>query len=461
MNGDQDGRDGHLPSDVEPTAPIRPPAEGLVDEDDLSPEAVTAGVIPEEHDRRRCAYCGGPVPARAGRDARFCGDAHRVAYAREAARDDADESAPVRALAEDVDRLAVLVAELAETAAVLGERLDDEVRGVIGRAEEALAEARSARVAVAEADNRTELAEARAEAARQEAADAIEELRAGMAAAKASVVAAQNSEANAWKEAGAAQQARAAAANEAAHAEGLRKRAEAAWNTERQARVQVESERDDLMAQLATEQSALAMARAELEDARAEADDAFARLEAAAKTERDLRAELAAAQSENQRLTIELDAATARADEQAARADRAEQLADDAIARADDALARADRAEQRVDAAVDRADRDAAALRALQDTLRSALDLPSVEDLGDDRGVRVGGPGESGAVLALPGGLIGLDDVPDVLDGETAARFARAVLAVRVHQATRRPLQDDDEPAGQVDADHEDGGGED
>ncbi|WP_285493494.1 hypothetical protein [Actinomadura sp. NBRC 104425] len=458
MNGDQDGRDGHPSSDVEPTAPIRPPAAGLVDEDDLPPEAAPAGVIPEERAGRHCVYCGRPVPAGAGPDALFCGDAHRVAYTGEAAARD-DEAAPVRALAQDVDRLAALVTQLADTAAVLGDRLDDEVRGVIGRAEEALAEARSARRAAAEADDRAELAEARAEAARQEAADAIEELRAGMAAAKASVTAAQNSEANAWKEAGAAQQARAAAANEAAHAEGLRKRAEAAWNTERQARAQLESERDDLLAQLATEQSALAMARTELEEARAEADDAFARLEAAAKTERDLRAELAAAHSDIQRLTVELDAAAARAAEQAARADRAEQLADDAIARLDDAQARADRAEQRVDAAVDRADRDAAALRALQDTLRSALDLPSVEDLGDDQGVRFGGPGEAGAVLALPGGLIGLDGVPDVLDGETAARFARAVLAVRVHQATRRSHPDDDAPAAQ-DGDQKDGGGE-
>ncbi|NEA28450.1 hypothetical protein, partial [Actinomadura bangladeshensis] len=91
--------------------------------------------------------------------------------------------------------------------------------------------------------------------------------------------------------------------------------------------------------------------------------------------------------------------------------------------------------EERADAAEVRIDRDAATVRALQDTLRAALDLPSMEELDDGRGVRVG---DSAAVVAKPGGLIGVDQVPDEMDGELAGRFARAILAVRVHQATQR-----------------------
>ncbi|WP_435818094.1 hypothetical protein, partial [Actinomadura geliboluensis] len=297
------------------------------------------------------------------------------------------------------------------------------------------------------ADERAEQAEARAEAARREAAEAREELEKGLAAAKASVAAAQESEANAWKEAGAHQQARATSANEAAHAEGLRKRAEAAWSTEHQARGEAERERDDLSTRLAAEQSALATTRAELAEARS-------KLEAAADAERRLRAELSVVQGEVAGLTVERNAATGRAEEQATRAKRAEQLADSAEERILSAMARADRAEQRADAAEERADaaevridRDAATVRALQDTLRAALDLPAVEELDDGHGVRVG---ESAAVVARPGGLVGVDQVPDVMDGELAGRFARAILAVRVYQATQRPApadtteQDDD-----------------
>ncbi|MEV4002347.1 hypothetical protein AB0K37_09080, partial [Actinomadura sp. NPDC049753] len=298
----------------------------------------------------------------------------------------------------------------------------------------------------AEAEARAAEAEARAEAARLDAVAAREELAAGLAAAQASVTAAQESEANAWKEAGAHQQARATSANEAAHAEGIRKRAEAAWSTEHQARTEAERERDDLAARLSNEQLALAAAKSDLADARAELADvrgelaeARAKLEAAADTERRLRAELSVVQGEVAGLSVERDAATERAADLAARAERAEQLADAADARIDGERARADRAEERADAAEIRIDRDAATVRALQDTLRAALDLPSVEDLDDGRGVPVG---DTGAVTVQPGGLVGVDQVPELMDGELAGRFARAILAVRVHQATRRAVEE-------------------
>ncbi|WP_141579171.1 hypothetical protein [Actinomadura sp. WMMA1423] len=354
------------------------------------------------------------------------------------------DPAPVRAFGQDVERLAGLVAQLVETAGVLGVRLDGEVSEVLVSAEKAFTEARDARREAAQADVLASEAEARAEAARQEAVAAQEELRKGLAAAKASVTAAQESEANAWKEAGAHQQARATSANEAASAEGLRKRAEAAWSTEHQARTEAERERDDLAARLSTDQAALATARSELIDARAELVELRAKLEAASESERRLRAELSVVQGEVAGLSVERDAATARADELAARAERAEKLADTADARIDGERTRADRAEQRADAAEIRIDRDAATVRALQDTLRAALDLPSVEDLDDGRGVRVG---DVGAVTVQPGGLVGVDQVPELMDGELAGRFARAILAVRVHQATRRAVEEpQDEP---------------
>ncbi|NDU76425.1 hypothetical protein GWI34_27910 [Actinomadura sp. DSM 109109] len=356
------------------------------------------------------------------------------------------DPAPVRAFGQDVERLAGLVAQLVESASALGVRLDGEVSGVLASAEKAFAEARDARRDAADAQARAVEAEARAEAARVEAAEAQEELAEGLAAAKASVTAAQESEANAWKEAGAHQQARATSANEAAHAEGLRKRAEAAWSTEHQARDEAERERDDLAARLRADQAALAAARSDLADARAELAEtraelaeARAKLEDAADTERRLRAEMSVVQGEVAGLRVERDAATARADEQAARAERAEQLADAADARIDGERSRADRAEERADAAEIRIDRDAATARALQETLRAALDLPSVEDLDDGRGVRVG---DAGAVTVQPGGLVGVDQVPELMDGELAARFARAILAVRVHLATRRALEE-------------------
>ncbi|MEU9837814.1 hypothetical protein AB0C69_01185 [Actinomadura sp. NPDC048032] len=354
--------------------------------------------------------------------------------------------APAGAFGRDVERLAGLVAQLVESAGVLGVRLDGEVRDVLGTAEKAFAEARDARREAAEADARAAEAEARAEAARLDAVAAQEELAAGLAAAKASVTAAQESEANAWREAGAHQQARATSANEAAHAEGIRKRAEAAWSTEHQARTEAERERDDLAARLSNDQLALAAAksdladvRAELSDVRAELAEARAKLEAAADTERRLRAELSVVQGEVAGLSVERDAATERAADLAARAERAEQLADAADARIDGERARADRAEERADAAEIRIDRDAATVRALQDTLRAALDLPSMEDLDDGRGVRVG---DTGAVTVQPGGLVGVDQVPELMDGELAGRFARAILAVRVHQATRRAVEE-------------------
>ncbi|MBX6767308.1 MAG: hypothetical protein IRY90_09180, partial [Actinomadura rubrobrunea] len=160
MDGDQDGWGG-LPgadaaADGTSTAPIRPPADGRLggplDVDDPPPESESAEALGGDHGGRFCAYCGRPVPAEAGRDALFCGDAHRSAYDREIARGDADDdSAQVRALTQDVDRLAELVSELTATAAALGERLDGEVRDVLARAEDALAEARAARRAAAEA----------------------------------------------------------------------------------------------------------------------------------------------------------------------------------------------------------------------------------------------------------------------------------------------------------------------
>ncbi|MGW2306536.1 coiled-coil domain-containing protein [Actinomadura luteofluorescens] len=355
--------------------------------------------------------------------------------------------APVRAFGQDVERLAGLVAQLVESAGVLGVRLDGEVSDVLAGAEKAFAEARDARREAAQADVLASEAEARAEAARLEAVAAQEELVDGLAAAQASIIAAQESEANAWKEAGAHQQARATSANEAAHAEGLRKRAEAAWSTEHQARNDAERERDDLAARLSNDQAALAAAksdlsdvRAELADVRAELSEARAKLEAASETERRLRAELSVVQGEVAGLSVERDAATARAADLAARAERAEQLADTADARIDGERARADRAEERADAAEIRIERDAATVRALQDTLRAALDLPSMEDLDDGRGVRIG---DVGAVTVQPGGLVGVDQVPELMDGELAGRFARAILAVRVHQATRRAI---DEP---------------
>jgi chromosome segregation ATPase len=354
------------------------------------------------------------------------------------------DPAPVRAFRQDVERLSGLVAQLVEAAGALGVRLDGEVGEVLGSAEKAFAEAREARREAAQADILASEAEARAEVARQEAVEAQEELRKGLAAAKASVTAAQESEANAWREAGAHQQARATSANEAASAEGLRKRAEAAWSTEHQARIEAERERDDLAARLSTDQAALATARSELVDARAELVELRAKLEAAAESERRLRAELSVVQGEVAGLTVERDAATARADDLAERAERAEKLADTADARIDTERARADRAEERADAAEIRIDRDAATVRALQDTLRAALDLPSVEDLADGRGVQVG---DVGAVTVQPGGLVGVDQVPELMDGELAGRFARAILAVRVHQATRRAVEESqDEP---------------
>ncbi|MFG2249728.1 hypothetical protein [Spirillospora sp. NPDC048823] len=359
-----------------------------------------------------------------------------------------ERAAKVRALGQDVERLAALVGQLTETAAALGGRLDGEVREAIDGAEKALAEARGARQETADADERTRKAEARADLAIQEAADAREELDKGLAAAKVSIAAAQESEANAWKEAGASQQARATSTNEAAHAEGLRKRAEAAWSSEHQARTDAEKERDDLAARLAAEQTALAAARSDLAGTRSELAEARSGLEAAAETERRLRAELSVVQGEIAGLTIERDTAKTRAVEQAGRADRAEQLADTADARIEIERARADRAEARADDAEIRITRDAATVRALQDTIRSALDLPAVEELGDGRGIAVG---ESGAVTAKPGGLIALGGVPELMDGELAARFARALLAVRVHQATRRPRQEDDEQPGDAD----------
>ncbi|MFA1549236.1 hypothetical protein [Actinomadura chokoriensis] len=367
------------------------------------------------------------------------------------------DPAPVRAFGADVERLAGLVKQLAALAAVLGDRLDGEVRDALDGAERALAEARGARQESADADQRAEQAAARAEAALRETAQAREEFEKGLAAAKASVTAAQESEANAWKEAGAHQQARATSANEAAHAEGLRKRAEAAWSTEHQARDDAERERDELATRLSAEQSALAIARTDLADVRAELAEARSKLEAAADTERRLRAELSVVQGEVAGLTVERNAAAGRAEDQAVRAKRAEQLADSAEDRILAAMTRADRAEQRADAAEERADaaevridRDAATVRALQETLRAALDLPAVEELDDGQGVRVG---ESAAVTARLGGLIGVDQVPDVMDGELAGRFARAILAVRVHQATKRPAstdlvdQPEDDPA--------------
>ncbi|MCP9951528.1 hypothetical protein [Actinomadura madurae] len=156
---------------------------------------------------------------------------------------------------------------------------------------------------------------------------------------------------------------------------------------------------------------------------------------------------------------MERDSAATRAVELASRADRAEQLADAADARIDAERERADRAEQRADAAEMRADaaeiridRDAATARALQDTLRAALDLPSMEDVtGGRRGVQVG---DTGAVTVQPGGLIGVDEVPELMDGELAGRFARAILAVRVHQATRRTAHEPPaaEPAAEPEA---------
>ncbi|CND63954.1 Uncharacterised protein [Mycobacterium tuberculosis] len=359
------------------------------------------------------------------------------------------DPAPVRAFGTEVERLSGLVSQLGTLAAALGERLDGEVRTVLDDAEQALAEASGARKQALEADARAAEADARAEEARRETAEVRAESEKALAAAKASIAAAQESEANAWKEAGAHQQARATSANEAASAEGLRKRAEAAWSTEHQARTDAERERDELAGRLSAEQSALAAARGEVADVRAELAEVRAKLEAAADTERRLRAELSVVQGEVAGLTVERNAATGRAEEQAVRAKRAEQLADSAEDRILAAMARADRAEQRADAAEARADaaevridRDAATVRGLQDTLRAALDLPSMEDLDDGRGVRVG---DTAAVVAKPGGLIGVDQVPDEMDGELAGRFARAILAVRVHQATHRTPPD--EPA--------------
>lgn len=275
------------------------------------------------------------------------------------------DPAPVGAFTKDVDRLGELVERLSAAAATLGDRLDGEVRGVLGKAESALAEARAARQAAADADARTAQAEADAEAARMEAADARAELQEGLAAAKASVAAAQESEAGAWKEAGAHQQARATAANEAASAEGLRKRAEAAWSNEHQARTDAERERDDLAARLAVEQTALATARSELAEAKTELAEVRAKLEEAADTERRLRAELSTAQGEIAGLTVERDSVASRAAELATRADRAEQLADTAESRIETERKRADRAEQRADDAEVRINRDAATVRAL------------------------------------------------------------------------------------------------
>ncbi|HEU5031261.1 MAG TPA: hypothetical protein VFV01_40545 [Spirillospora sp.] len=436
MRDDQDGPPAAGTEALDlATAPLRPLPDDPAGGDDPAPEtageAAAGGPEPGI-----CQHCAGPLPPGASR---FCSDAHRAAHAREAEQRDATGTVALRTFGDDVERLGDMVVELVKAAAALGERLDGEVRGAIDGAEEALAEARAERAAAAEADARTREAEARAEAAREEAAAALEELQKGMAAAKASVAAAQESEAGAWKEAGAAQQARATAANEAAQADGLRKHAETAWRTEHQARTDAENERDALAGRLAGEQTALATAHAELKEARAELDEARSRLDAAAETERRLREELTAAQAEAARLTAERESATARADEQAARADRAEKLADETAARAEGADARIERAEQRAEIAAERADRDAATVRSLQDTLRAALDLPAVEEIGEDQGVRVG---ETGAIIAKPGGLIGVEQVPDVLDSELAARFARAVLAVRVHQATQRALQD-------------------
>ncbi|MDD6757874.1 MAG: hypothetical protein PUE33_07510, partial [bacterium] len=52
------------------------------------------------------------------------------------------DPAPVGAFKKDVDRLGELVEQLSAAAAVLGDRLDGEVRGVHGKAESAHAEAR-------------------------------------------------------------------------------------------------------------------------------------------------------------------------------------------------------------------------------------------------------------------------------------------------------------------------------
>lgn len=377
---------------------------------------------------------GGPLGGPAGEDdpAEAAGKRSTITEA---------DPAPVRAFGQDVERLAGLVAQLATLAATLGDRLDGEVRGALDSAEQALAEARGARERSTEADARAEAAEARTEAARQEAAKAREELEKGLATAKASVAAAQESEANAWKEAGAHQQARATAANEVAHADGLRKRAEMAWGTEHQARNDAERERDDLAVRLAAEQSALAAARSDLADVKSELAEARSRLDAAAEAERRLRAELSVVQGEVAGLTVERNAAAARAEEYIERAKRAERLADSAEDRILAAMTRADRAEQRADDAEIRINRDAATVRSLQDTIRSALDLPSVEDLGGGhRGVRAG---ETGSVVTRPGGLIGVEQMPGFMDGELAARFARALLAVRVHQVTRRAIPDE------------------
>ncbi|TYK50939.1 hypothetical protein [Actinomadura decatromicini] len=424
MHGDQDGLEGR-PAAVAGgadivTAPLQPPVDEAPATDDVG-----AAIAP------------GPAVAPVPPSAAVPPVAPSAAVAPVVLE---RSEAEVRAFAADVTRLAGLVGELTTAASALGKRLDDEVRGVLDNAEKALADARGARQRAGEADDRTRDAEARAEAALQEAADAREELAKGLAAAKASVTAAQESEANAWKEAGAHQQARATSANEAAHADGLRKRAEAAWSTEHQGRVDAERERDELATKFAAEQSALATARAELTEARSELSDARAKLEAAAESERQLRAELSAARGEIAGLTVERDSVASRAAELATRADRAEQ-------RADSAEARADRADLRADTAEIRIDRDAATVRALQDTLRAALDLPAVEDLEDGRGVQVGDV----AVTAKLGGLIGVDQVPEVMDGELAGRFARAILAVRVHQATRR-LGEEDEVEAEAEA---------
>ncbi|MFD0900436.1 hypothetical protein, partial [Actinomadura sediminis] len=91
------------------------------------------------------------------------------------------------------------------------------------------------------------------------------------------------------------------------------------------------------------------------------------------------------------------------------RAERAEQAVDRAADRADTAVARADRATE------------AAA------TLRTALALPAVTDVGGTPGVPLGEG--AGAVLAEDGSLrlSGVDDRHGV---EAAVELARAVLAV-------------------------------
>ncbi|MFI0482615.1 hypothetical protein [Actinomadura sp. 9N215] len=435
--------DQGVPDDGVLTAPLRLADDGPADRPAEVPAGGPAGGPAEVP---AGGPAGGPaeVPAGAGGPVGVGGIAEPVAVGRGTTTE--VDPGPVRAFGQDVERLADLVGRLAAAASTLGERLDGEVRGALDSAEQALAEAQGARAEAADADDRTRQAEERAEAALKEAADAREELLKVTAAAQASVSAAQESEANAWKEAGASQQARATAANEAAHADGLRKRAESLWGTEHQARADAERERDDLAVRLTNEQTALATARTELATARAELTEARDRLEAAGETERQLRAELAAAKGEIAGLSVERDSVVARATELATRADRAEE-------RADAAEIRAERAEQRADAAEIRIDRDATTARALQDTLRAALDLPSVEELSDGGGVGVR-VGESAAVTVQPGALIGVDQVPDVMDGELAARFARAILAVRVHQATRRSVHDDDpSPAAVLDTD--------